>query len=60
MKIGKEEGRNKGREEGDRAARREVVRALLEEGDELKKVVEVTKLPKEDVEAIQKELGGDR
>ncbi|WP_052300540.1 Rpn family recombination-promoting nuclease/putative transposase [Kyrpidia tusciae] len=60
MKQGREEGRKEGREEGYLAAKREMARSLLRMGDNMNKVLEITKLPKEEVEAIQRELEGDR
>lgn len=51
-----EGARQEGREEGDREARRELARALLEMGDDLEKVIRVTKLSKEEVEAIRREM----
>ena len=57
---GREEGRKEGREEGHREARREIARAMLEAGDNVEKVVRLTKLPREQVEAIQRELESGR
>ncbi|CAB3389514.1 conserved protein of unknown function [Kyrpidia spormannii] len=54
------EGREEGREEGRREARREIARAMLEAGDNVEKVVRLTKLPREQVEAIQRELESGR
>ncbi|ADG05586.1 conserved hypothetical protein [Kyrpidia tusciae DSM 2912] len=54
------EGREEGREEGRREARMEMARAMLEAGDNVEKVVRLTKLPREQVEAIQRELESGR
>ncbi|WP_232796675.1 Rpn family recombination-promoting nuclease/putative transposase [Kyrpidia spormannii] len=57
---GREEGRKEGREEGDREARKELARALLDMGDDSEKVVQVTKLSKEEVEVIRRAMGPDQ
>ena len=54
LKQGKEEGLKQGKEEGLKQGKEEIAKKLLEMNLPLKQIIEVTGLPKEDIEKIKK------
>ena len=56
LKQGKEEGIKKGREEGKEESKKEIAKEMIKEKMPLEVISKITKIPKEELQEIQKEI----
>ena len=56
LKQGKEEGIKKGREEGKEESKKEIAKEMIKEKIPLEVISKITKIPKEELQEIQKEI----
>ena len=56
LKQGKKEGIKKGREEGKEESKKEIAKEMIKEKMPLEVISKITKIPKEELQEIQKEI----
>ena len=56
LKQGKEEGIKKGREEGKEESKKEIAKEMIKEKIPLEVISKITKIPKEELQEIKKEI----
>ena len=56
LKQGKKEGIKKGREEGKEESKKEIAKEMIKEKIPLEVISKITKIPKEELQEIQKEI----